>query len=59
MLNINDSQIVANKVDNHNLFEIGSELLLIVEYASVGIMTWQSIVQKDIQDAYDILMLTN
>ena len=59
MLNIDDSQVVANKVDNHSLVEIGSELLLIVEYASAGIMKWQSIVQKEIQDAYAILMLTN
>ena len=59
MLNIDDSQVVANKVDNHSLVERGSELLLIVEYASAEIMKWQSIVQKEIQDAYDILMLTN
>ena len=55
-MNLDDSQIVVSKVDNKVFYVRGSELLLIAEFLSSGIMKWQHTVQKEVQDAYDLMM---
>ena len=49
-------QIVVSKVDKKVFYVKGIELLLIAEFLSSGVMKWQPIVQKQIQDTYDLMM---
>ena len=49
-------QIVVSKVDKKVFYVKGFELLLIAEFLPSGVMKWQPIVQKEVQDAYDLMM---
>ena len=55
-MRIDGSQIVVSKIDKKLFYVKGSELLLIAEFLPSGIMKWQPTVQKEVQDAYNLMM---
>ena len=58
VMQIDGFQIVVSKVDKKVLYVKGFELLLIAEFLLSGILKWQLAVQKEVQDAYDLMMTT-
>ena len=55
-MQIDGFQIVNSKVDKKVFYVKEIELLLIAEFLPSGVMKWQSFVQKQVQDAYDLMM---
>ena len=56
VMKLDGFQIVVSKVDKKVFYVKGFELLLIAEFLPSGVMKWQPTVQKEVQDAYDLMM---
>ena len=55
-MQIDGSQVVVGKVDKKVFYVKGIGLLLFAKFLSSGIMKWQPTFQKEVQDAYDLVM---
>ena len=56
VMQIDGSQVVVSEVDKKVFYINGIVLFLITEFLPSEIMKWQSTVQKESQDSYDLMM---
>ena len=56
-MNLDDTQVAVNKIIKKLYYVEGSELRLICELLSSGVMQWTPDVIQSVQDAYATLMI--